>query len=34
MAIETVLTQAFKIEINQSELIEATMKVKNILVTH
>lgn len=34
MAIETVLTQAFKIEIDQSKLIEATMKVKNILVTH
>ena len=33
-AIETVLTQAFKIEIDQSELTEATMKVKNILITH
>jgi len=33
-AIETVLAQAFKIEIDQIKLTEATIKVKNILVAH
>jgi len=33
-AIEIVLTQAFNIELDQTKLMDATTKVKNILVTH
>jgi len=33
-AIEIVLTQAFNIELDQTKLMDATTRIKNILVAH